>query len=104
MDLYYVSSTEPSSPYNFTVIATVQLDAPDSTFMDAYLHWNMVNDYEDMSYIVTVILESNLTSYVTSNTSMRLVLLYGQQYNISVATSNCAGNSTPAEIFIEWHS
>ena len=86
------------------MLATVQLEAPNSTFMDAYLHWNMVNDYEDMSYIVTVTLESNLISFVTSNTSMRLVLLYGQDYNISVAATNCAGNSTPVEIFVEWHS
>ena len=94
------------------MIATAQLEAPNNTFMDAYLHWNIVEyaDYEDMfQYIVTIIpesIKSNITSFVTSNTSMRLVLLYGQEYNISVATSNCAGNSTPAdsEIFIEWHS
>ena len=99
----------PSSPYNFTVITTFQLETPNTTFMDVYLHWNVTDDNEDMFYIVTVIPESvtsNLTSLqiVTSNTSTRLDLLYGQEYNISVAASNCAGTSAPAEIYIEWHS
>ena len=77
--------------------------------MDAYLHWSISesDDYEDTVYIVTVISESiksNVTSFVTTNTSTQLVLLCGQEYNISVAENNCAGTNAPAEIFIEWHS
>ena len=91
------------------MIATAQLEAPNNTFMDAYLHWNIADDYEDIScnYTVKVIPElmtPNVTLFVTSNTSTQLILLYDQEYNISVAASNCAGNSAPAEIFIEWHS
>ena len=88
------------------MVTTIQLEALkfNNTFIDAYLHWSIADDYEDMFYIVTVIPESNLTSFVTFETFIRLVLLYGQEYNISVAASNCAGNSTSAEIFIEWHS
>ena len=33
-------------------------------------------------------------------TTVEFPVLYSQEYNISVVASNCAGNSTPAEIMI----
>ena len=37
-------------------------------------------------------------TFITSNTTIHLPLQYNQDYNVSVVASNCAGNSTPAEI------
>ena len=38
--------------------------------------------------------------FITSNTTIYLSLQHNQDYNISVMASNCAGNSTPAEISV----
>ena len=38
------------------------------------------------------------STFITSNTTIRLPLQHNQDYNVSVMASNCAGNSTPAEI------
>ena len=55
-------------------------------------------------YIVTVspsvVGSAAGSSIITSNTTIEFPVLYNQEYNISVVASNCAGNSTPAEIMI----
>jgi hypothetical protein len=38
------------------------------------------------------------STFITSNTTIHLPLQINQDYNVSVMASNCAGNSTPAEI------
>ena len=40
------------------------------------------------------------STFITSNTTIHLPLQYNQDYNVSVMASNCAGNSTPADISV----
>ena len=40
------------------------------------------------------------STFTTPNTTIHLPLQHSQDYNISVMASNCAGNSTPAEISV----
>ena len=54
----------------------------------------------DQTYTITVSTPTVGTIFHTPNVSIQLVLFYDQDYNISVVTSNCIGNSTPAEIHI----
>jgi hypothetical protein len=56
-------------------------------------------------YIINIIFLSplinvneSISTFVTSNTTIHLPLQYNQDYNVSVMASNCAGNSTLAEI------
>ena len=79
--------------------------------LEGYLHWSIEgDDREDTadlntSYMVTVIpesVESNLSVFTTSNTSIQLILSNDWEYNISVVAKNCVGTSEPAEIYITW--
>ena len=40
------------------------------------------------------------STFITSNTTIHLPLQYNQDYNVSVMASNCAGNSTLADISV----
>ena len=37
------------------------------------------------------------STFITTDTTIQLSVLYNQEYNISVVAGNCAGSSTPAE-------
>ena len=57
-----------------------------------------------ISYIISLspLINDNESesTFITSNTTIHLPLQYNQDYNISVMASNCAGNSTPADISV----
>jgi hypothetical protein len=40
------------------------------------------------------------STFVTSNTTIHLPLQHNQDYNVSVIASDCAGNSTLAEVSV----
>ena len=61
------------------------------------VQWNPVTVADH--YIISVSpLINDESTFITSNTTINLPLRHNQDYNISVMASNCAGNSTPAEI------
>ena len=69
---------------------------------EVMLQWNASEAADHYIIIVSgpLVIESG-SSYITSNTTVLVPVQYNnQQYNISVVASNCAGNSTPAEIMI----
>ena len=79
--------------------------------LEGYFHWSIESDdredtaYLNTSYMVTVIpesVESNLSVFTTSNTSIQLTLSNDREYNISVVAKNCVGTSEPAEIYTTW--
>ena len=98
--IYY---TGPPKPHN--VRANLQLEPKTST-VHAALQWNVTaynNVTGNFKYFVTILspkLESS--SFTTANKYLLLSLrlLYGQEYNVSITSSNCVGNSTPTNISI----
>ena len=65
------------------------------------IKWSQVDKADD--YLVSVVSLVDCKSesiFITPNTTIQLPLKYNQDYNVSVMASNCAGNSTPAEIGI----
>ena len=84
----------PSPPMNLKQISIQGIHSSQQTI----LHWN-ASEVAD-HYIVTVspsVTRLN-SSFITPNTTIEIPVLYNQEYNITVVASNCAGNSTPAEI------
>ena len=63
------------------------------------LQWNCsdVTANRFMIFITTPV-HAGSELFTTSNTSIYLPVIYNQDYDVSVVASNCAGNSTPAEI------
>ena len=94
---------EPPRPLDITLTATLRSEEPD---VSSFLHWsgsmthNKVN--LDTSYVITLFSESNQFNFTTLNTSIWLTLFYDQDYNISMISKNCAGNSEPAELYLTW--
>ena len=67
------------------------------------VQWNPVTVADHYIISVSPLIINNNESestLMTSNTTVNLPLQYNQVYNISVMASNCAGNSTPAEISV----
>ena len=68
------------------------------------VQWNSVTMAEH--YIIgispdpLISYNESASTFITSNTAIHLPLQYNQDYNVSVMASNCAGNSTPAEIHV----
>lgn len=72
------------------------------------LNWSSTNN--STIYIISstlqvfcasgIVTEQHNEIFETSNKSILLSVLYNQGYDISVTASNCAGNSTPAEIIV----
>ena len=65
------------------------------------VYWNSEGTCNDNYYTVNVSppVESG-SVFTTSNTTIELLILYNQVYNISIVANNCARNSTPASISI----
>ena len=61
------------------------------------VQWNPVDMAEHYIVSVTSLVESG-SIFITCNTTIQLSFQYNEDYNVSVMASNCAGNSTPAEI------
>ena len=91
---FIISADPPNSPMNLK-------QAIQESSGDIVLLWNsLTSDLVDY-YIITVSpLTDSESTFTTPNTSIQLPVLYNQEYNVSVVASNCAGNSTPAEITI----
>ena len=66
------------------------------------LQWNESEaaDHYIIAVSPSVIGPSSSASFVTPNSTVGIPVSYNEEYNISVVASNCAGNSTPAEITI----
>ena len=67
------------------------------------IQWNPVTvaDHYIISVSPLIIIDNESeSSLITSNTTIHLPLEHNQDYNVSVMASNCAGNSTPAEISV----
>ena len=65
------------------------------------LQWNASEAADH--YIITVsptVAGSRSNNMITSSTTIEIPVLHNQEYNVSVVASNCAGNSTPAEVTI----
>ena len=63
------------------------------------IQWTPVDAADHYIISVSPALDNESKSIViTFNTSIQLPLQYNKGYNVSVMASNCAGNSTPAEI------
>ena len=63
------------------------------------IQWNQGEEADH--YIINVSPSVAAESvFITTNTAIQLLLLYNKEYNVSVVASNCAGNSTPADIKI----
>ena len=63
------------------------------------IQWNHVEDADYFIINVSPSIEAEST-FMTTNTSIPLPLLYNQEYTVRVMASNCAGNSTPMEMNI----
>ena len=66
------------------------------------VQWNPVTVADHYIISVSPLINDNESesTLMTSNTTIQLPLEYNQDYNITVMASNCAGNSTPAEISV----
>ena len=94
----------PPKPYNVTITANLESDTLSQT-LEAYLQWNVTaynNFTGNFEYFITVWPPvKDGSSFTTANKSLLLShLLYDKKYSIGVITSNCIGNSTPANISI----
>ena len=65
-----------------------------------FMHLGRSRSYPGHTITVYPEAHNSGSTFYTPDTSMPLILHYDQDYNISVMASNCAGNSTPAEIRI----
>ena len=81
----------PSSPTNF------KSSEPDSGVIT--LTWNSSESNIVDKYFIFITPPIEMVSTLTTcNTSITLAyLVYNQEYNVSLAASNCVGNSTPTE-------
>ena len=66
------------------------------------VQWNPVSVADHYIISIFPLTNSNVSefTFITSNTTIQLPLQYNQDYNVSVMASNCAGNSTSAEISV----
>lgn len=62
------------------------------------LQWNASEAADHYIITVSPTVTGPGSSFITPSTTVEIPVLYNQEYNISVVASNCAGNSTPAEI------
>ena len=67
----------------------------DMHHVSADIYWE-ASGYAD-SYFIFVYppLANSESTFTTTNTTFQLSMSYNEDYNISVFTSNCAGNSIP---------
>ena len=113
--LIIILSIEPQAPVNVTVVMPLfhpSYDAASS--LNVTLEWDVESDPNNpmhlrqnnwISNYTVIVSNSPQTSnsghiFYTSNTSLPLALHYDWDYNISVMATNCARNSTPAEVHI----
>ena len=64
------------------------------------LQWNTSEAADHYTVTVAPTVTGRSSSFIAPSTTVEIPVLYNQGYNISVVASNCAGNSTPAEITI----
>ena len=89
----------PTSPMNLRqYLITSQVT--NGTLVE--IQWNSADvvDY----YIITISpwpLHELQSTFTTLTATIQLSMLYNQEYNVTVVASNCAGNSTPADINIK---
>ena len=64
------------------------------------LQWNCSDVVTATRFIIFIATPVHVGSelFTTPNTFIHLPVIYNQDYDVSVVASNCAGNSTPAEI------
>ena len=65
----------------------------------AVVHLNVLvsttGEILEFSITITSPVESELSNFMTHNTTIQLSVLYNYEYTMNVVASNCAGNSTP---------
>ena len=63
------------------------------------LQWNIeLDNFANVYYIAISPPTESFSIMSTSNTTIEVPILFNQEYIVSVLSSNCAGNSTPATI------
>ena len=64
------------------------------------LQWNASEATDNYIITSSPSVAGSRSNIITPNTTIEIPVLHNQEYNISVIASNCAGNSTPAEITV----
>ena len=85
--MLYMLVDPPATPTNLRISEAV------------LLQWNP-SEVADQYFVIVSPTIVPTSVFTTTNTSIQLPLLFNLAYNISVMASNCAGNSTPAQIII----